>query len=382
MTNTAPTATISGNPTSDSGVAFILNLSSSDPGNDNISAWHINWGDGTLQDIFGGTLTSAAHSYATPGGTRTITASVTDEDGTFSVTGTAHILTVNNSAPSVPGVAQINIQPPLNVSSGTSGSVESHRAETTAEADSVATVGTTSGVTLTVTPANGSGVFVDSGFLLPGSDGRLTGRTVAIVPADENGDDLGLTGFEQAFASEKSSRLFVSMFGGSGSDSDNFGITGPRRATTTFMSQQSLDSLLDTNGDELFRSFQSRREAMYRQIAVETTRQVDSFEENLTHNVRLDSRLAGSVGVVTTGFSVGYLLWAVRGGMLLSGLLAQIPAWTMLDPLLVIDGDSKDEDKESLQTIMERQQAKLNEKHTEIEHPVSRNGSPSPESRS
>jgi hypothetical protein len=70
--------------------------------------------------------------------------------------------------------------------------------------------------------------------------------------------------------------------------------------------------------------------------------------------------VVGSVGVVTTGFSVGYLFWAIRGGMLVSGLLAQVPAWTMLDPLLVIDGDQKDEDKESLQNLMDRQQAKMN----------------------
>ena len=74
---------------------------------------------------------------------------------------------------------------------------------------------------------------------------------------------------------------------------------------------------------------------------------------------------------MTTGFSVGYLFWAIRGGMLVSGLLAQIPAWTMLDPLLVIDGDQKEEDKESLQNLIDRQQAKMNRNEDTADNPVS-----------
>jgi len=102
------------------------------------------------------------------------------------------------------------------------------------------------------------------------------------------------------------------------------------------------------------------RQLIYRELAVRSEAQINDFEEKLTRNINMDGRVVGSVGVVTTGFSVGYLIWAVRGGMLLSGVLSQIPAWTMLDPLMVIDGEGKEDDKESLQTIMDRQQAKLN----------------------
>ena len=103
-----------------------------------------------------------------------------------------------------------------------------------------------------------------------------------------------------------------------------------------------------------------QRQQFYRELAARTEEQIESFEQKLSRNVSMDGRVVGSVGVVTTGFSVGYLIWAVRGGMLLSGVLSQIPAWTMLDPLMVIDGDGKDDDKESLQTIMDREQARLN----------------------
>ncbi|MEZ6035156.1 MAG: DUF2341 domain-containing protein [Planctomycetaceae bacterium] len=107
-------------------------------------------------------------------------------------------------------------------------------------------------------------------------------------------------------------------------------------------------------------SLNREREILYRQIAEHVDSRSDSVTEELEKTAEFKGRVVGSVGVVTTGFSVGYLFWAVRLGTLASGLLAQVPAWSMLDPLLVIDGDQKDDDKESLQNIMDRQQAKLN----------------------
>ncbi|MCA9009476.1 MAG: DUF2341 domain-containing protein [Planctomycetaceae bacterium] len=115
---------------------------------------------------------------------------------------------------------------------------------------------------------------------------------------------------------------------------------------------------LETNGS--LASLNREREMLYRQIADSADSRSDSVTEQLERSAELKGRVVGSVGVVTTGFSVGYLFWAVRLGTLASGLLAQVPAWSMLDPLLVIDGDQKDDDKESLQNIMDRQQAKLN----------------------
>ena len=117
----------------------------------------------------------------------------------------------------------------------------------------------------------------------------------------------------------------------------------------------------DTTAD--FSSLNSERETLYKQLAGRVDMQSDAVIEQLEKNSEFKGRVVGSVGVVTTGFSVGYLFWAVRLGTLASGLLAQVPAWSMLDPLLVIDGDRKEDedDKESLQNIMDRQQAKVNE---------------------
>ncbi len=65
----------------------------------------------------------------------------------------------------------------------------------------------------------------------------------------------------------------------------------------------------------------------------------------------------GSAIAVSTGLSVGYVIWLIRGGMLLSSLLSSIPAWQILDPLPVLAGrkgeDDLDDD-ESLASIIDR----------------------------
>ncbi len=40
---------------------------------------------------------------------------------------------------------------------------------------------------------------------------------------------------------------------------------------------------------------------------------------------------------MTTGLSVGYVLWIVRSGYLLTGVLSSMAPWMMVDPLLVLD---------------------------------------------
>ena len=62
----------------------------------------------------------------------------------------------------------------------------------------------------------------------------------------------------------------------------------------------------------------------------------------------------GTALAVSTAFTVGYVIWMVRGGMLLTSLLAQLPAWRLVDPLVVLNrADDADDDaqQETLETI-------------------------------
>ncbi len=81
VTNTAPTPTVSGSGLARPGASYTVNLGVSDPGDDTVTEWRIDWGDGTFETI-AGNPSSASHIYAA---TRDypITVAVVDEDGVF-----------------------------------------------------------------------------------------------------------------------------------------------------------------------------------------------------------------------------------------------------------------------------------------------------------
>lgn len=68
-----------------------------------------------------------------------------------------------------------------------------------------------------------------------------------------------------------------------------------------------------------------------------------------------ETRVAGTVFAASTSLSVGYVIWLLRGGVLLSSLLSSLPAWRLVDPLPVLsrlsDG-SDDEDDASLEELV------------------------------
>ncbi|MEM2991262.1 MAG: Ig-like domain-containing protein, partial [Halobacteria archaeon] len=81
VNNVPPTLLISGPGAIKEGELYTLNLSSSDPGQDTITSWTINWGDGS-PEIISGNPASVSHTYLSPG-SYMISASATDEDGTY-----------------------------------------------------------------------------------------------------------------------------------------------------------------------------------------------------------------------------------------------------------------------------------------------------------
>lgn len=81
VNDVAPTLVVSGDATTESGATYTLNLATVDPGNDTISSWTINWGDGTIEDV--GAVASVTHVYNAVGFTHNILVSATDADGTY-----------------------------------------------------------------------------------------------------------------------------------------------------------------------------------------------------------------------------------------------------------------------------------------------------------
>jgi hypothetical protein len=85
VTNVAPEIVL-GSPDNSllQGDEFTLTASTSDPGEDTISGWSINWGDGSTTN-HSGNPTSFTHRYAVAGNF-TVSATATDEDGSYTRT--------------------------------------------------------------------------------------------------------------------------------------------------------------------------------------------------------------------------------------------------------------------------------------------------------
>ncbi|MFZ4596223.1 MAG: Ig-like domain-containing protein, partial [Verrucomicrobiaceae bacterium] len=98
VTNVAPTIALSGNSSVSQSTGYTLNLGAvTDPGTDTVASYSIDWGDGITENFSGspGSRTKT-HVYATTGN-KTISVSITDEDGTFAAAGTKTISVVNDS---------------------------------------------------------------------------------------------------------------------------------------------------------------------------------------------------------------------------------------------------------------------------------------------
>jgi streptogramin lyase len=80
--NTAPSLTTTGDGEAVAGSSYTLNLAASDPGDDTITGWTINWGDGAI-DYISSNPASVTHTYDHAGFTYNILAAADDEDGSY-----------------------------------------------------------------------------------------------------------------------------------------------------------------------------------------------------------------------------------------------------------------------------------------------------------
>src|SRR5262249_31698926 len=97
-----PTIALSGSATVNEGSIYSLTLGAiTDPGQDTVTGFKINWGDG-LSDTFSGDPSRGvkSHTYADGANNFTITVELTDEDGTHSASGSKAI-TVNDVDPTI-----------------------------------------------------------------------------------------------------------------------------------------------------------------------------------------------------------------------------------------------------------------------------------------
>jgi hypothetical protein len=98
IVNVQPTIAISGASNVDEGSSYDLNLGAvTDPGDDTVSSYVVNWGDGSSDTYASGGV--KGHTYADGPNGYAITVDLTDEDGTFLDQANALTVTVDNVKP-------------------------------------------------------------------------------------------------------------------------------------------------------------------------------------------------------------------------------------------------------------------------------------------
>ena len=106
--NVAPVLEISGDRAVDVGTPYRLSLVSKDPGEDTITQWTIDWGDGTVSTVPGYQV-ETTHVFNEGPTEHTITATALDEDGTFM----ANTIDVNVTESAAPVMTEMYLLPPV-----------------------------------------------------------------------------------------------------------------------------------------------------------------------------------------------------------------------------------------------------------------------------
>jgi hypothetical protein len=81
---------------------------------------------------------------------------------------------------------------------------------------------------------------------------------------------------------------------------------------------------------------------------------LDTLQQSVDDRSSFESLVIGSLGAVSGTVTAGYVVWMVRGGVIASTLLAQLPAWKYLDAMAILANFDDEEDQESLQTIVDQ----------------------------
>ncbi len=68
---------------------------------------------------------------------------------------------------------------------------------------------------------------------------------------------------------------------------------------------------------------------------------LDRVRDSVQDIAATEKTYVASSIAVSTGLSIGYVVWLLRSGVLLTALLSSVPAWQFVNPLLVLDAAAK-----------------------------------------
>jgi len=86
--------------------------------------------------------------------------------------------------------------------------------------------------------------------------------------------------------------------------------------------------------------------------------ELNRIKDELNASAETTQAIVVSGTIVSTGLSVGYIIWLIRGGLLLGSVMSSMPAWCFVDPLPVLrdlGNNNEEDDKESLQSLVDHE---------------------------
>jgi len=96
---------------------------------------------------------------------------------------------------------------------------------------------------------------------------------------------------------------------------------------------------------------------------------LDSMKQEMSTSLAVSSGLTvGAAATTSVGMTVGYVVWVLRSGLLLSSVMAHLPMWRFMDPLAILDSSEShaDEDEETLGSIADGDTSSESEDHKEV----------------
>jgi hypothetical protein len=100
---------------------------------------------------------------------------------------------------------------------------------------------------------------------------------------------------------------------------------------------------------------------------------LDQVSQQMSEDAEIPVIIAGGSTALATSISVGYVFWLIRGGQLFAAMMAQLPAWRLIDPLpiLAILDQDEEPDDESLEDIVDEADRCAKDQHGDEVHETS-----------
>ena len=123
-----------------------------------------------------------------------------------------------------------------------------------------------------------------------------------------------------------------------------------------------VDTSATSNGDgnvEVVSTFSTHSTAVMDLMAyyaehAEMWKELDDVGTQMQEPLTVETMVIGSSAIAGSLLSVTYVMWLARGGYMLSTLMAQLPAWRLIDPLPVLDRmTAYSEDDASLEEMLD-----------------------------